>query len=105
MIQAPLNERAEPDAEVSEAALTSANLCRDGDVSRRLLRLLQRVREKDAAGSSAADYQAQLAKAFEAFPDDLDTIRREGLGFFRYEAQQAASIEQVRRHLGRGASE
>ncbi|NPC58338.1 2-oxoadipate dioxygenase/decarboxylase HglS [Caenimonas soli] len=147
--------------------------------------LLQRVREKNVAGSSTADYQAQLVEAFEAFPDDLDTMRRERLGFFRYslrsfpdarietntsidalveqgivdaaaityedflpvsaagifqsnlgetgpntysaaaaraefeqalgsevldeielyEAQQAASIEQVRRHLARGASE
>lgn len=45
--------------------------------------LLQRVRDKDAAGSPA-QYQARLAEAFEAFPDDLATIRRQGLGFFRY---------------------
>jgi uncharacterized glyoxalase superfamily metalloenzyme YdcJ/FAD/FMN-containing dehydrogenase len=46
--------------------------------------LLQRVLDVDAADSSAADYQARLTEEFKAFADDLDTIRREGLGFFRY---------------------
>lgn len=37
-----------------------------------------------ADGSNAAEYMATLAKTFEAFPDDLDEIRRQGLGYFRY---------------------
>jgi uncharacterized glyoxalase superfamily metalloenzyme YdcJ len=46
--------------------------------------LLARVRGMQGAGDSAADYAARLESAFRDFPDDLDTIRREGLGFFRY---------------------
>ena len=46
--------------------------------------LLQSVREKGAGGGSPTDYETRLAKTFERFPDDLDTIRRERLGFFRY---------------------
>jgi uncharacterized glyoxalase superfamily metalloenzyme YdcJ len=46
--------------------------------------LLQRAREAEGGCGSAVDYQALLADAFKAFPDDLDVIRREGLGFFRY---------------------
>ena len=46
--------------------------------------LLQGVREKDGPQGNADRYQAELAKAFQAFPDDLATLRREGLGFFSY---------------------
>lgn len=31
-----------------------------------------------------SDYPARLQQAFKAFPDDLEVIRRQGLGFFRY---------------------
>lgn len=43
-----------------------------------------------ADGSNAADYMEALAHAFEAFPDDEDTLRREGLAFFRYTAAPEA---------------
>lgn len=33
-------------------------------------------------GSNARDYEAALSRAFEAFPDDWDQIRRQGLGYF-----------------------
>nr|WP_205648633.1 VOC family protein [Acuticoccus kandeliae] len=39
-----------------------------------------------ADGSNAAEYIARLREVFAAFPDDLDTLRREGLGYFRYAA-------------------
>ena len=35
-------------------------------------------------GSQGSDYEDRLNAAFEKFPDDYDTIRKEGLGFFRY---------------------
>ncbi|MEE2951861.1 MAG: VOC family protein [Pseudomonadota bacterium] len=37
-----------------------------------------------ADGSNASDYNATLAEVFAEFPDDLDTLRTEGLGYFRY---------------------
>jgi len=45
--------------------------------------LLNQARD-GGAGSTGADYAARLRTAFEQFPDDLDTLRREGLGYFRY---------------------
>jgi len=52
-------------------------------------RLLQQAREvKDGDESS---YEARLAKAFEAFPDELETLRSERLGFFRYALSPQAS--------------
>jgi len=47
-------------------------------------RLLGEARAMDVADSTASEYAARLVKAFTAFPDDLVTLRREGLGFFRY---------------------
>ncbi len=37
-------------------------------------------------GAGAGDYAAELSARFETFPDDADTLRREGLAFFRYTA-------------------
>lgn len=39
-----------------------------------------------ADGSNAAEYMAKLSEVFAAFPDDLDGIRKEELGYFRYTA-------------------
>jgi uncharacterized glyoxalase superfamily metalloenzyme YdcJ len=47
-------------------------------------RLLEEARSTNAAGTADPDYPARLERAFAAFPDDLATLRREGLGFFRY---------------------
>lgn len=44
--------------------------------------LLAEARGED--GAQAGDYQARLERAFQRFPDDLDTIRRQGLGHFHY---------------------
>lgn len=43
--------------------------------------LLASARDGDGAGD---DYDARLARAFEAFPDTHDEIRRRNLGFFLY---------------------
>lgn len=45
--------------------------------------LLARARDSEGTGS-AGDYAARLAAAFVDFPDDDDTLRREGLGYYRY---------------------
>jgi len=46
--------------------------------------LLAQARDSDGAGSTGQDYPTRLAAAFSAFPDDHDTLRREGLGYYRY---------------------
>lgn len=46
--------------------------------------LLAQARDSGGAGSTGQDYPKRLAAAFSAFPDDHDTLRREGLGYYRY---------------------
>ncbi len=46
--------------------------------------LLAQARDSGGAGSTGQDYPTRLAEAFTAFPDDHDTLRREGLGYYRY---------------------
>ncbi|MEG2804121.1 VOC family protein [Stenotrophomonas sp.] len=46
--------------------------------------LLAQARDNDGAGSTGQDYPTRLAAAFQAFPDDHATLRREGLGYYRY---------------------
>ncbi len=47
-------------------------------------RLLAQVRDAGGQGNAVADYAARLAEAFAAFPDDDETLRRDGLGYFRF---------------------
>lgn len=52
-------------------------------------RLLAETRAKvtpAADGSNAAEYMSTLSETFAEFPDDLETLRREKLGYFRYTA-------------------
>lgn len=49
--------------------------------------LLEQARA--AEGSTGDDYYTRLQAAFAAFPDDWDTLRREGLGYFRYQLTEA----------------
>jgi uncharacterized glyoxalase superfamily metalloenzyme YdcJ len=51
--------------------------------------LLQSVRDIDGGRNAAPDYESRLAQAFTAFPDDLDAIRHQGLGFIRCELTPA----------------
>ncbi|WP_421681350.1 2-oxoadipate dioxygenase/decarboxylase HglS [Stenotrophomonas bentonitica] len=46
--------------------------------------LLAQARDSGGAGSTGQDYPTRLSAAFSAFPDDHDTLRREGLGYYRY---------------------
>jgi uncharacterized glyoxalase superfamily metalloenzyme YdcJ len=41
-----------------------------------------------ADGSNAGAYEAALAEVFKAFPDDWDSIRKQGLGYFSYSLTQ-----------------
>jgi uncharacterized glyoxalase superfamily metalloenzyme YdcJ len=50
----------------------------------RLLNETRAVVRPAADGSNAAEYEAALAKVFEAFPDDWNAMRRAGLGYFAY---------------------
>jgi uncharacterized glyoxalase superfamily metalloenzyme YdcJ len=47
-------------------------------------KLLQRAREASETHPQDRGYKAALARVFADFPDDLDSIRRAGLGFFRF---------------------
>ncbi|MDX8479869.1 VOC family protein [Mesorhizobium sp. VK24D] len=50
-------------------------------------RLLNEARQRcrpAADGSNTSEYEAALAEAFRAFPDDWNAIRRHGLGYFTY---------------------
>lgn len=51
--------------------------------------LLAQARDSGGAGSTGQDYPIRLAAAFTAFPDDHDTLRREGLGYYRYALTEA----------------
>lgn len=44
------------------------------------------LREADAGGAQAGaqGHAARLEQAFQAFPDDLEALRRQGLGYFEY---------------------
>jgi uncharacterized glyoxalase superfamily metalloenzyme YdcJ len=55
--------------------------------------LLERARNGDGAGHADDGYPARLARVFEAFPDDLATLRRDGLGFFRYALRAGADLQ------------
>ena len=61
--------------------------------------LLAAARRDGVQGGSSASYEDRLADAFKAFPDDHDTLRLQGLGFFKYALRDAA-----RRDLPAGAA-
>lgn len=64
----------------------------------RLLAETRAVIRPAADGSNAADYVAKLDDVFAEFPDTLDQIRTEGLGYFRYAATgKPASPADLRR--------
>lgn len=54
--------------------------------------LLARAREAGGAGSTG-DYATRLADAFADFPDDDATLRREGLGYYRYALTDAGRAD------------
>lgn len=50
----------------------------------RLLTKSREIMRPAADGSNAVEYMETLTSVFAEFPDDLETIRTEGLGYFRY---------------------
>src|ERR1700730_8652251 len=54
-----------------------------------LLASVRRDVQVGSTGSSARDYDTQLAERFASFPDDWATLRSRGLAFFRYAATPA----------------
>lgn len=77
---------------VGSERVDGAHTARFGEIEQRGLALTRKGRalydsllqQARAAAASGAAYGEQLAKAFTAFPDDLQQLRREGLGYFRY---------------------
>jgi uncharacterized glyoxalase superfamily metalloenzyme YdcJ len=96
-------------------AQTGSHTARFGEVEQRGIALTPKGRtlydrlllEASAprAGGDSRDYPARLQQAFRAFPDDLDALRSEGLGYFEYSlapgahrrAPTAGSLEQLLR--------
>lgn len=48
-------------------------------------RLLEQARSHNNEGSAGLAYSERLVEAFQSFPDDLESLRKEQLAFFRYE--------------------
>lgn len=83
-----------------ETILTGAHTARFGEIEQRGMaltpkgqrlydRLLDKTRRRVVPrvnGANAKEYEAALAEDFAEFPDDIDEIRRQGLGYFRYTA-------------------
>jgi uncharacterized glyoxalase superfamily metalloenzyme YdcJ len=55
--------------------------------------LLSRARTESSAGDGGEDYASRLCQTFEEFPDDIDQIRKSGLGFFRYSLTDKGSAQ------------
>lgn len=87
-----------------EAADAGTHTARFGEIEQRGLaltpkgralydQLLAQARDSGGAGSTGQDYPTRLAAAFTAFPDDHATLRREGLGYYRYALTDAARAD------------
>ena len=87
-----------------EAADAGTHTARFGEIEQRGLaltpkgralydQLLAQARDSGGAGSTGQDYPTRLAAAFTAFPDDHATLRREGLGYYRYSLTDAGRAD------------
>ena len=54
-----------------------------------LLASVRQAVQINAGGSNARDYETELCERFVAFPDDYETLRVEGLAFFKYSPTKA----------------
>lgn len=54
--------------------------------------LLAQVRSMGSAGSAAPDYTTRLEQAFAQFPDTHVALRQQGLAFYRYSLNTAATV-------------
>ena len=87
-----------------EAADAGTHTARFGEIEQRGLaltpkgralydQLLALARDSGGAGSTGQDYPTRLAAAFTVFPDDHATLRREGLGYYRYALTDAGRAD------------
>ncbi|MFT4249469.1 MAG: VOC family protein [Pseudomonas sp.] len=88
----------------TERAQSGTHTARFGEIEQRGLALtpkgralydalLAQARDAEGAGSTGGDYAARLEAAFADFPDDYATLRREGLGYFRYRLTEAGQAD------------
>ena len=86
-----------PDADGGDAGTHTA---RFGEIEQRGLaltpkgralydQLLSQARDAGGEGSTGGDYGQRLQAVFASFPDDHDTLRQEGLGYYRYQLTDA----------------
>ncbi len=85
---------AEPVRFDEDGAPMGAHTARFGEVEQRGIALTPKGRAlydellgRAGGGGAPSDpraYEARLQQVFQAFPDDLETIRRQGLGYFEY---------------------
>jgi uncharacterized glyoxalase superfamily metalloenzyme YdcJ len=77
----------------SEAGGSGTHAARFGEIEQRGLALTPKGRAlydtlldqaRGEQGSQAQDYEQRLQEAFSRFPDDLDALRRQRLGYFNY---------------------
>ncbi|MGO4391870.1 VOC family protein [Variovorax sp. M-6] len=78
--------------------VVGAHTARFGEIEQRGMALTRSGRQRynqllaeAREGDQAVAYPERLAKAFEAFPDDLTVLRRSGLAFFRYRIDASAA--------------
>ncbi len=80
--------------------VTPARIPRAGEIEQRGLaltpkgralydQLLSQARDAGGEGSTGGDYGQRLQAVFASFPDDHDTLRQEGLGYYRYQLTDA----------------
>lgn len=99
----------EPVHFVGDAGAAGSHTARFGEIEQRGLALTPKGRAlydqaleqaRAAEGSTGDDYYARLAAAFAGFPDDWASLRREGLGYFRYRLTEAgAALPAAERQL------
>lgn len=86
-----------------EGRATGAHTARFGEVEQRGMALTRKGRKlydellgkyqcEENANHASADQPSRLANAFRGFPDDLQQIRRAGLGFFRYSVKEPGQV-------------
>lgn len=93
-----LEEKIRFHADASDA--NGTHTARFGEIEQRGLALTRKGRalydtllhEARGGGSRDPDYQLRLERAFQQFPDDLNEIRREGLGYFRYHLAKNSTL-------------
>ncbi|AHG62320.1 2-oxoadipate dioxygenase/decarboxylase HglS [Advenella mimigardefordensis] len=89
--------------------VVGAHTARFGEIEQRGLALTPKgralydqllLRAREARASAGATYAERLEQVFTEFPDDLGTIRKRGLGYFRYSLTQQGRDATARQIAG-----